>query len=620
MKIRMTAMAALAALATACATQSEHGDDHAHLAGDLEAIGAFHIDTRDYEAAPYSHTNFDNDPNNFQFAIVSDRTGGHRTPIFKTAIGKINLLQPEFVVSVGDMIEGYTTDPETLEAEWAEFNGFIEMLEAPYFYTPGNHDYSNDVMADLWKEKYGATYYHFIYKDVLFLVLNSEEALGGVAKPGLDDAQFKYATEILDKHPDVRWTLVLMHQPLWAFEGSPNWEALEAKLATRDYTAIAGHMHTYDYQTGPSDHDHITLASTGGGSQLRGKAYGEFDHIVWVTMEDDGPILANLSLDGIDDKYVTSPEFDAVFDSSSIFTPTPWFVDAAPEAGSEHKLSIKVENPFDAPLSYSIKTAADPAYRVTSGAATGVLEAGEVTTETLEVTLLGAADTPLEIETDGLVPLTEDRNAEWTSSLRLLPVNKQTVSKADGAVSFDGALDEWDDLRFSAGEDGADGGFAFDVVYDDAMLYIGLNVTDDEVMAAENALGFDFTTDMAAIQIDGRPASISAGNLGLTTDLKHGDWMFIGLVPDGGEGAVPFRELIPDTFQAKMQPTETGYTVEFALPVQYLDYKYGDSWKDFRLNLMVNDMDPSKSAPPAQVSWQPSWDKNVYGTGIFARD
>ena len=57
---------------------------------------------------PWSNLDFNNDPDNFQFAIVTDRTGGHRAGVFEDAIRKLNLLQPEFVISVGDLIEGYT--------------------------------------------------------------------------------------------------------------------------------------------------------------------------------------------------------------------------------------------------------------------------------------------------------------------------------------------------------------------------------------------------------------------------------------------------------------------------------------------------------------------------------
>src|SRR5262249_14749315 len=35
-------------------------------------------------------------PDQFQFAIVSDRTGGHRRGVFSKAVQQVNLLQPEF--------------------------------------------------------------------------------------------------------------------------------------------------------------------------------------------------------------------------------------------------------------------------------------------------------------------------------------------------------------------------------------------------------------------------------------------------------------------------------------------------------------------------------------------
>ena len=55
---------------------------------------------------------------------------------------------------------------------------------------------------------------------------------------------------------------------------------------------------------------YYSLATTGGGSKLRGTAYGEFDHFAWVTMKKSGPIVANLLLDGILDDALQIPESD----------------------------------------------------------------------------------------------------------------------------------------------------------------------------------------------------------------------------------------------------------------------------------------------------------------------
>ena len=41
------------------------------------------------------------------------------------------------------------------------------------------------------------------------------------------------------------------------------------------------------------------LATTGGGSKMRGMDYREFDHITWVTMKSEGPTIAHVLLDGV---------------------------------------------------------------------------------------------------------------------------------------------------------------------------------------------------------------------------------------------------------------------------------------------------------------------------------
>src|ERR1700722_10874 len=46
---------------------------------------------------PWTNLRFNNDPTEFRFAIVSDRTGGHRARIFSHAIHQINLPQTDIV-------------------------------------------------------------------------------------------------------------------------------------------------------------------------------------------------------------------------------------------------------------------------------------------------------------------------------------------------------------------------------------------------------------------------------------------------------------------------------------------------------------------------------------------
>ena len=55
---------------------------------------------------PWTNLRINDSPDEFQFAVISDRTGGHREKIFSKAVEQLNLLQPVFVLSVGDLIEG----------------------------------------------------------------------------------------------------------------------------------------------------------------------------------------------------------------------------------------------------------------------------------------------------------------------------------------------------------------------------------------------------------------------------------------------------------------------------------------------------------------------------------
>ena len=165
-------------------------------------------------AKPWTHKEFHNNPDHFKFAIVSDRTGGHRAGVFESAVDKLNLLRPEFVITVGDMIEGGTDDEAVLREQWNEFNGFVNRLEMPFFYLPGNHDNDTPEMKKVYRKIFGREHYAFIYKNVLFLCLDSQD-LPDVA---LSDEQTQWAIDTLNAHDDVRWTFVFMHQPLWVHE------------------------------------------------------------------------------------------------------------------------------------------------------------------------------------------------------------------------------------------------------------------------------------------------------------------------------------------------------------------------------------------------------------------
>jgi 3',5'-cyclic AMP phosphodiesterase CpdA len=247
---------------------------------------------------PWTNLKLNADAEQFQFAVVSDRTGGHREKVFSKAVYQVNLLQPTFVMSVGDLIEGYTQKEDVVKDEWEQFDGFVQKFEMPFFYVPGNHDLTNKMQVAKWGERYGRRYYHFVYKNTLFLCLCSENPPGEMG--AIDAEQRDWARQTLDANRGVRWTFVFLHKPIWTARDleKNGWADVEKSLAGRRYTVFCGHVHRYQKFV-RNGNNYYQLATTGGGSRMRGTEYGEFDHVAWVTMKKDVPVIANVILDGI---------------------------------------------------------------------------------------------------------------------------------------------------------------------------------------------------------------------------------------------------------------------------------------------------------------------------------
>lgn len=267
------------------------------------------------ERKPWTHLNFQNDPEDFRFAIVPDRTGGDFRKAFTNALNLVNWMRPEFVMTVGDLVQGVTT-PDRLHRQQIELTNFTSKVIAPFFYVVGNHDITrsrpvyplhHEDSSKIWREFYGEkTYYSFTYKRCLFMAIDTMSGRDSRPKQcAITPEQMEWIKKTLADNADVRWTFIFMHQP--AVWDSAYWKDLEKKeLADRKYTVFAGDWHEYVYAK-RHGREYYVLSVAGGcssnnakdRSKLMGAEYGEFDHITWVTMQKDGPTVVNLKLDGI---------------------------------------------------------------------------------------------------------------------------------------------------------------------------------------------------------------------------------------------------------------------------------------------------------------------------------
>ena len=411
------------------------------LLGIALGCGAFHpapslrpdiVVQAESEATPWTHLKFKNSPREFQFAIVSDRVGGHRPGVFRDAVHKLSLLRPEFVISVGDLIEGYAEDRADLDREWNEFEELVGQLEMPFFHVPGNHDISNELMSEYWQQRFGPTYYHFIYRDVLFLCLNTEDPPSG----HISDAQVQYVSAALAENEDVRWTLVFLHQPLWTQQEETGWEKVEGLLQGRPYTVFAGHWHAYS-KSERLGRDYFVLATTGGSSSLAGPLFGAFDQVVWVTITKQGPRIANLLLDGIWDKDVCTEQTGML--AASLLQGLGEIKVAGP-GPFRRVMSLPSANPLSDSVKVRWQWQPRGAWRVEPQTAELALAPGEQ--GELEFELTGEGSQPYPLPEAGLSVWMNDR---WTSAkvpfLRVSRDHRISVPRL-GDFQIDGAPEE----------------------------------------------------------------------------------------------------------------------------------------------------------------------------------
>jgi hypothetical protein len=580
-----------------------------------------------------------NDPGRFQIAIMTDNTGGHRPGVWMKAVRKLNVMRPEFVISVGDLIEGYTEDVDEIEAQWKEFLGFMDHLEMKFFFVSGNHDVTNKTMHKIWRQHFGSPWYSFDYKGVHFLCICSEDPANKFG-----DEQLTWIEQDLAKNKDARWTLVFMHRPVFVDaekaikSGKPDptgWAKIESWLGTRPHTVFSGHVHHYvQYDRHGMKYYH--LATTGGASPLRGIPYGEFDHVAWLSMEQDGPRIGNLLLDGVlPGEVVTEKSIGELRDflAKTRIEVAPILIDE--ESGfSQGRIDLRMVNRFSKRVHVAakidglplrgltldpdqLKLTAEPGK--TAELAVTIRFADRIAFEHLAQTLLTAS-----VTTDEAAPGAGPGYAT-EQKIPIIIDRKFPLARVAKAVTVDGKLDEWGKLKWTTGERPlvvgktedwkapTDASLAFDVAFDETYLYVAAHVTDEAVI--EDADALEIRLDTRALTARRADPKLVAGTYRLRISAPDASGKTALVVEAGGKGAK-----VPPGGRAAAQRRGDGYDVELAIPLAYVSGPQGANWQSVQLTAIVNDVDEAGSAP-ARVVWRGTADVDQRNTnwGQFVR-
>ncbi len=566
-------------------------------------------------AKPWTNRTINDKPGQFQFAIVTDRTGGHRPGVFEDGVRKLNLLQPEFVMSVGDLIEGYTTDTIELHRQWDEFDGFVNQLNMPFFYVPGNHDLTNPVQEKIWKQRLGPTHYSFVYKDVLFLAINSEDQTRGSGRGTISADQYDWIKKTLDAHPQVKWTFLFMHQPLWVQDADPaRWFDVEKLLQNRKHTVFVGHRHHY-VQYNRNSSSYYMLATTGGASPLRGPQFGEFDHFVWITMTEQGPVLANLQLEGVFDAQLHTEKVEAFTTklwASDVVRVEPLYV-----TGQFKKDSVRfrLTNSFDTPITVKFNTGFSRDLKTDFSTPEVVVQPNSVKFVALDLEARKPKPiesiNPIKVKAEVAVTGQPKAGADFfvPFDFNVSPLKRYELTKTTKTIQIDGKLNEWQLSYALPGDEPV----RFGITYDNANLYLAIQVTDSEIIAP--AALPTFNQDFVGFVVDAQPLTKSAGDRGEAW-FKNSLYFIAGPEDELGKNSTWDLGEEEKALNWKCIRHEKGYSFELAIPLSYIKNLQGETWQTVRVNIVTQDKD---TAGTKRTFWHPNWRENdhVAGSGMF---
>ena len=230
-----------------------------------------------------------------RIAVIGDRAGGHEPGKYEAIVAEVARLQPDVIMTVGDMIEGYQADTAAVKAEWKEYKEIIKPLTAPIHFTPGNHDIWDARSRALYQRYADEPHYSFDVGSAHFIVLDNGRYPTIDAFPA---DQLAWLRDDLRAHRDAGFTLVFFHIPYWT-----------ATLAEGKQDALHNLFVEYGVDGVFTGHDHVYFSGryngvlyTGVGSSgaycapgLTGLAH----HFVWVTLGAGGLAVSPVKIGSV---------------------------------------------------------------------------------------------------------------------------------------------------------------------------------------------------------------------------------------------------------------------------------------------------------------------------------
>jgi hypothetical protein len=216
----------------------------------------------------------------YSFYVAGHAYGAHagkNIGLHPPFLSKLTEIQDSSAVALfltGDIVN------QSNSASWGQVEKELAELNLDSYYVMGNHD-NNSVGYEVFRKKHGGAYYSFIYKNELYVVLNSTES-----DRSISSVQLKFLDDIF-ANTDANWerAFIFFHEVIW--NSNEKYKLVRSNSRSRyDQIATVSNFWNEGYPrltSYPEKQFYLFAGDVGGNIDAIAASYDRWENVTLIT-------------------------------------------------------------------------------------------------------------------------------------------------------------------------------------------------------------------------------------------------------------------------------------------------------------------------------------------------